>query len=142
MMPAMYIRLYSGMPYESCRMTESPQLPAWNMPAIVAGNARIDDAKMTGMTRPCHLERMWVLDPPYIRRPTTRLAYCTVTRRLPRSMKMIAAMTATKSTIRSGSDEADLAGAHLAERRDDRRGSWATIPAKMMSDIPLPMPRS
>ena len=36
---------------------------------------------------------MCVLDPPYIRRPTTRLAYCTVTRRWPRSTKMIAATT-------------------------------------------------
>ena len=36
---------------------------------------------------------MCVLDPPYIRRPTMRLAYCTVTRRWPRSTKTIAAIT-------------------------------------------------
>ena len=102
MMPAMYIRLYSGMPYASCRITASPQPPAWNMPAIVAGKARMDEAKMTGMTPPVFTFRgMCVLDPPYIRRPTTRLAYCTVTRRWPRSMKMIAAMTATNSRISS-----------------------------------------
>ena len=60
--------------------------------AIVAGNARIDEAKITGMTPPVlTLSGMCVLDPPYIRRPTTRLAYCTVTRRCPRSTKMIAA---------------------------------------------------
>ena len=47
---------------------------------MVCGNARIDDAKMTGMTPPVlTLSGMCVLDPPYIRRPTTRLAYCTVT---------------------------------------------------------------
>ena len=71
------------------------------MPAIVAGNARIDDAKMTGMTPPVFtFSGMCVLDPPYIRRPTTRLAYCTVTRRCPRSTKMIAAITSAITTIR------------------------------------------
>ena len=54
------------------------------MPAIVAGNARIDEAKITGMTPPVFtFSGMCVLEPPYIRRPTTRLAYWTVTRRLP-----------------------------------------------------------
>ena len=68
------------------------------MPAIVAGNARIDEAKMTGMTPPVFtFSGMCVLDPPYIRRPTTRFAYCTVTRRWPRSTKMIAATTTTIS---------------------------------------------
>ena len=60
------------------------KLPGWNIVASVAGNARIDDAKMTGMTPPVFtLSGMCVLDPPYIRRPTIRLAYCTVTRRWP-----------------------------------------------------------
>ena len=37
---------------------------------------------MTGMTPPVFtFSGMCVLDPPYIRRPTTRFAYCTVTRR-------------------------------------------------------------
>ena len=44
---------------------------------------------------------MCVLDPPYIRRPTTRLAYCTVTRRCPRSTKMIAAITSAINTSRN-----------------------------------------
>ena len=62
---------------------------------------------MTGMTPPVFtLSGMCVLDPPYIRRPTTRFAYCTVTRRWPRSTNTIAAMTATistsSSTIRNG----------------------------------------
>ena len=39
------------------------------------------------------LSGMCVLEPPYIRRPTTRFAYCTVTRRCPRSTNTIAAMT-------------------------------------------------
>ena len=64
---------------------------------------------------------MCVLDPPYIRRPTTRLAYCTVTRRWPRSTKMIAATTSAIITIRSSiADQADLPGPHLLERRQHR----------------------
>ena len=56
---------------------------------------------MTGMTPPVFtLSGMCVLEPPYIRRPTTRLAYCTVTRRCPRSTNTIAAMTQTISTSR------------------------------------------
>ena len=47
-----------------------------NMLAIVAGNARIDEAKITGMTPPVlTFSGMCVLEPPYIRRPTTRFAY-------------------------------------------------------------------
>ena len=61
----------------------------------------IDEAKITGMTPPVFtFNGMCVLDPPYIRRPTTRLAYCTVTRRWPRSMKMIAATMNTIATSR------------------------------------------
>ena len=61
---------------------------------MVAGNASSDEAKMTGMTPPVFTFRgMWVLVPPYIRRPTTRFAYCTVTRRCPRSMNTTAPMT-------------------------------------------------
>ena len=60
---------------------------------MVVGNARIDEAKITGMTPPVlTLSGMCVLEPPHIRRPTTRLAYCTVTRRWPRSTKTIAAI--------------------------------------------------
>ena len=45
------------------------------MPAIVIGNASSDEAKITGMTPPVFtFSGMWVLDPPYWRRPTTRLA--------------------------------------------------------------------
>ena len=41
------------------------------------------------------LSGMWVLVPPATRLPTRRLAYCTVTRRWPRSTKITAATTAT-----------------------------------------------
>ena len=69
---------------------------------MVAGNARIDEAKITGMTPPVFtFSGMCVLDPPYIRRPTTRLAYCTVTRRCARSTNTMAAMTSAMNTIRN-----------------------------------------
>ena len=49
---------------------------------------------MTGITPPVFtFSGMWVLLPPYMRRPTIRLAYCTVTRRCPRSMNTTAPTT-------------------------------------------------
>jgi hypothetical protein len=79
----------------SCCAIASPH-EVFIMLAIVAGKARIDEAKITGMTPPVlTLSGMCVLEPPYIRRPTTRLAYWTVTRRWPRSTKTIAATTST-----------------------------------------------
>ena len=44
----------------------------------VVGNRMSEDAKMTGMTPAVLMRRgMWVDEPPYTRRPTMRLAYCT-----------------------------------------------------------------
>ena len=62
----------------------------------VAGNRISDEAKITGMT-PAVLIRsgMWVDCPPYTRRPTTRLAYCTGILRCPSCMRTTAAVTAT-----------------------------------------------
>ena len=86
----------------SAPATARPQEPASNIIAIVAGNARMDEAKMTGMTPPVFtFKGMCVLVPPYCRRPMTRFAYCTVTRRWPRSTKMIAATTAVIITSRN-----------------------------------------
>jgi hypothetical protein len=67
---------------------------------------------------------MCVLEPPYIRRPTTRLAYCTVTRRCPRSTKMIAATT-TPSSARHEEhlDEAELPGPHLIDHLNRARAA-------------------
>ncbi len=64
---------------------------------------------------------MCVLDPPYIRRPTTRLAYWTVTRRCPRSTKTIAATTAPINDHQEQHpDQAELTGPHLIERLQHR----------------------
>ena len=64
--------------------------------AIVCGKAMIEEAKITGITPLVFTRRgRWVVWPPAMRRPTTRFAYCTVMRRWPRSMKMMAPITAT-----------------------------------------------
>ena len=83
----------------------------------------MDDAKITGMTPPVFtLSGIWVLDPPYCRRPTTRLAYCTVIRRCPRSTKMIAADDDDHHhEEKDDPQQADLPGPHLIERRQHSR---------------------
>ena len=64
--------------------------------ASCCGKARIEDAKITGMTPPAlTFSGMWVDCPPMTRRPTTRLAYCTGMRRSPRSTRTMNATTAT-----------------------------------------------
>ena len=58
---------------------------------MVWGKAMIEEAKITGMTPLVFTRRgRWVDWPPYMRRPTTRLAYCTVMRRWPRSTNTMA----------------------------------------------------
>ena len=86
---------------------------------------------------------MCVLDPPYCRRPTTRLAYWTAMRRWPRSTKMIAAttpiITATRNTTRSS----EICPVCIWSRVvSTAAGKPATMPEKISSDMPLPMPRS
>jgi len=79
----------------------------------------MDEAKMTGMTPPVFtFSGMCVLDPPYIRRPTTRFAYCTVTRRWPRSIE-----------DDRGDDEGhqDDQDQHLDEARAARAASCSTV---------------
>ena len=123
----------------------APRCPA-NIGAIVAGNARIDDAKMTGMTPPVFtFSGMCVLEPPYIRRPDHALR---VLHRDP----PVAALDEDdrrddhhhqQISRNSDAQQADLPGPQLIERlHHARAGSSTTMPAKMISDMPLPMPRS
>ncbi len=63
--------------------------------ASVGGMSMNDDAKMIGMTPAMFtLSGMNVLAPPIMRRPTTRLAYCTGTRRSPVVIHTTPTMTA------------------------------------------------
>ena len=60
-----------------------------------------DEAKMTGMTPAMlTLSGMNVLWPPIMRRPTTRLAYCTGTRRSPEVIQMTPTITAMAMTMK------------------------------------------
>ena len=100
---------------------------------------------MTGIT-PAVLIRsgIWVDWPPYMRRPTTRLAYCTGIFRCPSCITMTAAVTATIMT-RSPSSTNSLSSpvADAACTSDTiAEGRRTTMPAKMMSEIPLPIPFS
>ena len=86
MMLAAYSSVYIGCPQVSQRVTACAHGWFTNW-VIVCGNMMIEEAKITGMT-PAVLTRIgrWVLCPPYILRPTTRLAYCTGMRRCELSM--------------------------------------------------------
>ena len=113
--------------------------------ASCCGKARIEEAKITGITPPAlTLSGMWVDWPPITRRPTTRLAYCTGMRRSPRSTRTMNATTAIIITI----SEISVSALHSRVTKTFCRysamafGRPTTMPAKMISDMPLPMPRS
>ena len=132
------------MPYWICRTNDSAQPPACIMPTRVLGNVRIELAKITGITPPVFTFRgMCVDEPPYCRRPTTRLAYCTMMRRCPRSTMMMAAMTPTITTASRASTSRLIWPVRIWSKvANTARGRLTTMPEKMMSDMPLPMPRS
>src|SRR5208337_31003 len=84
--------------------------------------------------------------PPIMRRPTTRLAYCTGMRRCAPSTKTMNATTATINTrsprIAIGVNAPHACVLAFSYRSKMARGKPTTMPTKMISDIPLPMPRS
>jgi hypothetical protein len=81
--------------------------------------------------------------PPYIFRPTTRLAYCTGMRRCPRSTKMIAPTRTTASTSNEIATRAPISPSRTNVKVvETAEGKPATIPAKIINDMPLPIPRS
>src|SRR2546422_3381856 len=114
---------------------------------MVGGNASSELAKIGGITPP-ELTRSGKYEdcPPMTRRPTTRLAYCTGMRRCAPStytMKATTAIIRTTRKIRAmgvkGPQARVLA---FSYKSCTARGRPTTMPVKMMSDIPLPMPRS
>ena len=101
MMPAMYSRLYSGIPWASCADSPLMNHVLGKTAPRVEGIETIEAAKMTGITPPeLTLSGRCVACPPYTRRPTTRLAYCTGIFLCPRSTKTTAATTTTMTTTR------------------------------------------
>ncbi len=94
---------------------------------------------MTGMMPAwLTLSGMYVEEPPNIRRPTMRLAYCTGMRRWACSMKITAAtITSPISTTRTNVVQPLVCLiCHIAP------GNVATTCVKIRIDMPLPMPRS
>ncbi|SIM41756.1 Uncharacterised protein [Mycobacteroides abscessus subsp. abscessus] len=94
---------------------------------------------MTGIT-PAWLtfSGKYVEVPPYIRRPTMRLAYWTGMRRWPCSTNT------TPTTISSAATQtaAKVTPPRLSRMVLPSAGMRAAIPAKISSDMPFPMPRS
>src|SRR5919206_172057 len=122
----------------SIQVTQPAVLFCWNR-ATSAGRYSRELAKITGMTPAVFtLIGMYVLVPPYIRRPTMRLAYWTGIRRCDSSTKMTSAMTTRPSatTIRSTSRPLLLRMFHMEP------GKPAAMDVKISSDMPLPTPFS
>ncbi len=112
--------------------------------AIVAGNIIIEEAKMGGITPDVLiLSGKCVLCPPYILRPTIRLAYWTGIRRWPRSTNMMTPTTTTMSANSINTRKAPISPVVIKRKVLLMAfGMRATIPANIMRDIPLPIPRS
>src|SRR5262249_17684619 len=123
----------------SHQLLPADALPLRTSWVIRCGITISDDAKITGMT-PAWLtfSGKYVEVPPYMRRPTMRLAYCTGMRRWPCStnttpvMMMRAAQPTALKMAGPGDSRMDLPSA----------GMRAQMLEKISSDMPLPMPRS
>ena len=105
-------------------------------------------AKISGMTpEEFTFIGMWVLWPPYILRPTTRLAYCTGTRRSPHVHKHNAdnqsASTPTITSADAPRRERALAIKQTVDAGRDLAGEVGDDTDKdQQADMPLPMPFS
>ena len=124
-------------------MIHSGPCPALN-PATVIGSSSSDDAKIIGITPAVlSLSGRWVLSPPNIFCPTWRFGYCTTMRRWARSTKTIRVITETTMMNSPTMSTADIAPVRPSSRVPARaEGSAATMPEKMISEIPLPTPRA
>src|SRR6478735_3702166 len=118
--------------------TSSPAC-GWLNCAMSAGMYSSDEAKMTGTT-PAMLTLigMYVDVPPYMRRPTMRLAYCTGMRRWDCSTKTTAAMTNMPRMMMSRNVPQPL----FSLMAHSEPGKPAAMDVKIMSDMPLPTPLS
>ena len=107
---------------------------------MMYGAVTIEKAKISGIM-PAELTRsgICVLCPCVMRRRTTRLAYCTGMRRCASCTKTIAAMTSAETMRQDHAPERSGWPATAARLRLGRR---AMMPAKMISETPLPIPFS
>ncbi len=114
-------------------------------PPMVPGIARKVDAKITGRTPLMFtLMGMKELWPPYILRPTTRLAYWTGMRRSALFIKTMKAISKRKTMPVRGTHSHIMPPVLNISlpRRSTEEGTRETIPAKRMREMPLPMPFS
>ena len=92
---------------------------------------------------------MYCVWPPYIFRPTTRFAYCTVIFRTPCVTAMTAAITINRNAIiktriagLTWLVPVSAEGTNVFQACASAAGRRATMPTVMMSEMPLPIPRS
>ena len=121
---------------------------------MVAGMDAMAWAKMMGITPDMFtLMGMWLDWPPYIFRPTTRLAYCTGMRRSALVINTMKMTSRSMPTMISGMNAGCRVSAlsplvPLAQLvtpliiEDTIPGPRATMPANRMMEMPLPTPNS
>ena len=109
--------------------------------ATVVGSSSSEDAKIGGITPGVELERQMRGLPPNMRLPTWR--FDTGSALCARSTNTMKAITATHITITSRMSPVDSAPWRPSSRVPAiADGSSATMPARMMSEMPLPIPRA
>ena len=113
--------------------------------ATVIGSSSSEEAKIGGMTpEELSFSGRCEASPWNMRLPTCRLGYWTSSRRWARSMNTMAA-TDGQHQREQRDQQRPGDGARAATARAGRRcalGRPATMPAKMMSEMPLPTPRA
>ena len=135
----------AGRPWPSSvvmMLTHSGPLPTLKL-ATVLGSSSSEDAKIGGIT-PDVLSLSGRCEdwPSNIWLPTCRLGYWINSRRCARSMNTMNAITATAITITARITPVDSAPWRPSSSVPAMaEGSCATMPDRMISEMPLPMPR-
>ena len=111
---------------------------------MVAGISRIELAKIGGITPEVLIfSGMCVESPPNMRVPTWRFGYWIAIRRCARSMNTMNAITNTASTMKPTMKNGDSAPVRPRSSSEASAvGRLATMPAMMISEVPLPTPRA
>ena len=113
--------------------------------ATVIGSSSSDEAKIGGMTpEALSFSGRCEASPWNMRLPICRLGYWISRRRCARSMKTMAATTRQhqRQQQRAAAARTARPGAASSSRPTMALGRPATMPAMMMSDVPLPTPRA
>ena len=124
------------------RLSHSGPCPALKF-ATVVGSSSSEEAKIGGITpEVLSLSGRCEDWPSNMRLPTWRLGYWISSRRCARSMNTMKAITATAIAITTRISPVDNAPWRPSSRVPAiADGSSATMPDRMMSEMPLPMPR-